>query len=307
MRRIAAYLALVAAAVVVGLALAVLVGGDGAEPAAVDPATLPLTRDPVQVTSLVEPTGAFFAQPVEERVDVRLDSTLVDAGRVRVEAEFDPYVADGPRTVERVDSGNTTRITYRYPLRCLAQGCDPSETSGVVDFPTGMVRYTYSGDQRSRGEEIDWAPFIVTGRVSERAVRDIQWRASETTLATVTYRAEPRTTAIVLLVLAALLAALAAWVAWKLWGGRHEAEADADESSRSPLAAVLEAARAAAANGDLPRRRRALESVARELGRIDLVELAGDARTLAWSPRVATSDEVEELALRAELAVEERS
>jgi hypothetical protein len=79
-------------------------------------------------------------------------------------------------------------------------------------------------------------------------------------------------------------------------------EAQDDEAARTPLAVVLEAARAAAANGDLPRRRRALESVARELGRIDLVELAADARTLAWSPREATRDDVEELARRAELA-----
>ncbi|HWN23152.1 MAG TPA: hypothetical protein VNP93_14345 [Gaiellaceae bacterium] len=304
MRRALAYLALGAAAVVVGLAVAVLVRGDSEEP--VDAAALPLTQDPVRVTSRVEPTGAFFAQPVEARIDVQLDTTQVNPARVRISAEFDPYVADGPPTVERIDSGRTTRLTYRYPLRCLEQGCDPSEERGLVDFPTGRVVYTYQGDAsgRPRVEEIDWAPFIVTGRVRETAVRDIEWRASESSLATVTYRSGPRTAAIVLLVLAALLSAGAAGIAWKLWGGRSGAEAEGDELERTPLAVVLEAARAAAANGDLPRRRRALESVARELGRIDLVELAADARTLAWSPRVATSDDVEELAQRAELAAE---
>ncbi len=302
MRRALAYLAMGAAAVVVGLAVAVVVRGDGEEP--VDASALPLTQDPVLVTSQVEPNGAFFAQPVEARIDVQLDTTQVNPARVRLHVEFDPYVADGPRTVERIDSGRTTRITYRYPLRCLAQGCDPSEERGLVDFPTGRVVYSYQGDTRGRAlvEEIDWVPFIVTGRVRETAVRDIEWRASASSLATVTFRSEPRTTAFLLLALAALLAAGAAGIAWKLWGGRTGAEAQDDEAARTPLAVVLEAARAAAANGDLPRRRRALESVARELGRIDLVELASDARTLAWSPREATRDDVEELARRAELA-----
>lgn len=304
MRNALAYLALAAAAIVVGLAVAVLVRGDGEAP--VGDATVPLTQDPLRVASQVQPNGAFFAQPVEARVDVQLDTTQVDPARVRVQVEFDPYVADGAPSVERVESGRTLRLTYRYPLRCLAQGCDPAEERGLVDFPTGRVIYAYQGDVRRRplAEEIDWEPFIVTGRVSGTAVRDIEWRASESSLEAVTFRSAPRATAFVLLALAALLAAGAAAIAWKLWGGRRSAEADGDDASRTPLAVVLEAARVAAANGDLPRRRRALESVARELGRIELVELAADARTLAWSPREATRDDVEELARRAEVAAE---
>ncbi len=303
MQRALAYLAIVAAAVVAGLAVGVLARGDASEPLG---AELPLVQDPVRVTSGVAPNGAFFGQPVVAYVDVRVDSSQVDPDRVRVDAEFTPYVADGPPTSERVDSGRTTRLTYRYPLRCLAQGCDPSEARGLVDFPDGRVTYAYQGERQGRmlQEAIDWAPFVVTGRVEPQAVRDITWRATESSLTAVTYRAEPRTAAALLLGLGILLAAAAAALAWLVWG-RRDAEAEDDEAVvRTPLAVVLAAARAAAANGDVPKRRRALESVARELGRAGHPELAADARTLAWSPAEASREDVEELARRTELAVE---
>jgi hypothetical protein len=302
MRRAVPFLAFAIAAAIVGLAIAVLVRSDSAEPVG----RRALTQDPVQVSSHVEPDGSFFGDPIVAQVDVQLDATVVNPDRVSVEAEFTPYRPNGPTTVERVDSGQTTRLTYRYPLRCLAEGCDPATATGVVDFPTGTVEYSYIGDRPGRrlGEEIDWTPFLVTGRVGATATRDIRWRASEESVAPVTYRAEPRTTAISLLALAVALAAAAAALAWLVWGRGRDAESDAAVESQSPLALVLAAARAAATNGDVPRRRRALESVARELRAVGLPELAVEARTLAWAPRPASADEVEELARRTENATE---
>lgn len=305
MRRAVAFAAFAAAAVVVGLAVGVLARGDGEEPLG---AGVPLTtQDPVAVASRVEPDGAFFGQPVVARVDVQIDARQVDPARVRVDVVFDPYTAAGARTVERVDSGRTTRLTFRYPLRCLAEGCDPASDRGSVEFEAGRVSYLYrdaSREDRRLGEEIDWAPFVVTGRVGQDAVRDIRWRAEPSSLAAVTYRVEPRTTAIVLLALAVALAALAAALAWLVWGRRRGREADSDATAQAPLALVLAAARAAARNGDVPKRRRALESVARELRSAGFDDLAVEARTLAWSPQEATSADVEQLARRAELEVE---
>jgi hypothetical protein len=304
MRRAVAFAAFAAAAVVVGLAVGVLARGDGEEPLG---AGVPLTQDPVAVASRVEPDGAFFGQPVVARVDVQVDATQVDPARVRVDAVFDPYTAAGPRTVERVDSGGTTRLTFRYPLRCLGEGCDPASDRGLVEFEPGRVSYLYrdaSRQDRRLGEEIDWAPFVVTGRVGQDAVRDIRWRAEQSPLAAVTYRVEPRTTGIVLLALSVALAALAAALAWLVWGRRRGSEADSEAMAQAPLALVLAAARAAARNGDVPKRRRALESVARELRSAGFGDLAVEARTLAWSPQEATSADVEQLARRAELEVE---
>ena len=307
MRRAVAFAAFAAAAVVVGLAVGVLARGDGEEPAPLGAGVPLTTQDPVAVSSRVEPDGAFFGQPVVARVDVQVDTRQVDPARVRVDVVFDPYTAAGPRTVERIDSGRTTRLTFRYPLRCLAEGCDPASDRGLVEFETGRVSYTYrdvSREDRRLGEEIDWAPFVVTGRVGQDAVRDIRWRAEQSPLAAVTYRVEPRTTAIVLLALAVALAALAAALAWVVWGRRRGSEADAEATAQAPLALVLAAARAAARNGDVPKRRRALESVARELRSAGFDDLAVEARTLAWSPEEATSADVEQLARRAELEVE---
>ena len=303
MQRALAFAAFAAAAVVIGLAVGVLARGDGDERAG---APAPLTRDPISVTAQVEPDGAFFGQPVVARIDVHLDATVVDPDRVRPQLDFAPYTAAGPTTVERVTSGHLSRITYRYPLRCLAEGCDPAADQGLVDFESGRVFYVYQGERRGRvlAEEFDWAPFVVTGRVAQNAVRDIRWRASQSSLAAVTYRAEPRATATVLLALAVVLAALAAAVAWLQWGRRRREELGAEVAEQTPLALVLAAARAAAGNGDVPKRRRALESVARELRRAGLVHLAVDARTLAWSPQPATSEEVESLARRTELELE---
>jgi hypothetical protein len=303
MQRALAYLAIVAATVVVGLAVGVLARDDGAEPVG---AELPIVQDPVVVSSRVEPDGAFFGQPVVASVDLKVDTTQVDASRVEVDPDFAPYTAVGPRSVERVDSGRFSRLTFSYPLRCLGEGCDPAADRGLVQFEPSQVRYVYQGETRGRvlGEEVEWAPFVVTGRVSQLAVRDIRWRATESSLAAVSYRAEPRTLSLVLLALAVALAAAAAALAWLVWGRRRAGEAGDDVVERTPLAVVLAAARAAAANGDVPKRRRALESVARELGRLGLVDLAADARTLAWSPAEATSSEVEDIARRTELAVE---
>jgi hypothetical protein len=303
MQRAVAFAAFAAAAVVIGLAVGVLARGEGEEQAG---APVALARDPISVTSQVEPDGAFFGQPVVARLDVQLDATVVDPDRVRPEVDFAPYTAFGPSTVEHVRSGHISRITYHYPLRCLAEGCDPAADQGLVDFESGRVFYVYQGERRGRvlAEEVDWAPFVVTGRVGQNAVRDIRWRASSSSLAAVTYRAEPRTTATLLLALAVALAAVAAAVAWLQWGRRRREELDAETAEQTPLALVLAAARAAAGNGDVPKRRRALESVARELRRAGLVHLAVDARTLAWSPEEVTPDEVESLARRTELELE---
>ncbi len=302
MSRLAAFVALAAAVAIVGIAVGVGVrgGNDAGAPAGQG------VQDPIVVGTKVAPDGHPFGQPVVATVDVLVDTTVVDPERIRVDPAFDPYEVVGGRTVERVDSGRMSRITYAYRLRCLDAGCEPLSARGVVAFPTSRLTYRYRGDGGTRPsvEAIEWQPFIVTGRVGERAVVDIGWRADESALAAVTYRTRPGPAAFVLLALAGLLAVGAAGIAWKLWGKRRRTEAESAEAARSPLSVVLEAARAAAANGDLPKRRRALESVAQELGRVGLVELAGDARTLAWSPREATRDDVEELARRTELAVE---
>ncbi len=309
MRRALAVLAVAVAAVVVGLAVGVLVRGD-AEETGVATGDRFLGGGAVDVRTRVLPSVHAFGEPIVAEVDVRVDTTIVDPDRVRLNLDFDPYERTEVPSVRRAVSGKYLRLTYRYRLRCLSEGCDPSGALGAVDFPTGRVRFNYRDDPTGRGasSQVDWPSVTVTGRVAAPAVTSIEWRAEQATLAPVTYRSGPRLTAILLLLLAVALAGTAAAVAWVTWGRRRETAIESDElTSRTTLQIVLEAARAAAVNGDLPLRRRALESVARELGSIGLVELAADARTLAWSPADATSADVDELARRSEVAAESGS
>ena len=70
---------------------------------------------------------------------------------------------------------------------------------------------------------------------------------------------------------------------------------------RPPLARALDLARADLGNGAAaPDRRRALERVARELSTLGRDDLADEARSLAWSPRACTPEEIETFARRAE-------
>lgn len=303
-RRALAVLAAAVAAIVVGLAVGVVVRDDAKETEAAPGARF--DGGALAVRTRVLPSVHSFGEPIVAEVDVRLDTRIVDPDRVQLNLDFDPYERIEVPSVRRVVSGENLRLTYRYRLRCLGEGCDPSGVLGAVDFPTGRVRFYYRADPTGRGafSEVDWPDVTVTSRVASPAVTKFEWRAEQETLAAVTYRSWPRLTAILLLLLAVALAGAAAALAWMAWGGRRKTAVVLAGTSRTPLEVVLEAARAAALNGDLPRRRRALESVARELGEIGLVDLAADARTLAWSPADATSADVDELARRSEAAVE---
>jgi len=301
---ILAVAAVAAAAVVVGLAVGVVVRGDAEETGAA-----PGDRfdgGALHVRTRVLPSVHSFGEPIVAEVDVRVDTSIIDPDRVRLNLDFDPYERTDVPSVQRAVSGTNLLLTYRYSLRCLGEGCDPSGALGAVDFPTGRVRFYYLADPTGRGgfSAVDWPDVTVTGRVAAPAVTGVEWRAEQETLAPVTYRVGPRLTAILLLLLAVALAGAAAALAWMTWGRRRETAIVSEAAPRTPLQIVLEAARAAALNGDLPLRRRALESVARELGDIGLVELAVDARTLAWSPADATSADVDDLARRSEVAAE---
>jgi hypothetical protein len=294
---------LAVAAAAAGVAIGVVLRGD-AEKNASAPGTR-FDGGALDVRTRLVPSVHSFGEPIVAEVDVRVDTTIVNPERFRLDLDFDPYELIEAPSVQRAMSGKHLRLRHRYRLRCLGEGCDPSGTLGAVKFQTGRVRYYFLADPTGRGafSEVDWPALTVTGRVAASAVTNIEWRAQQDDLPAVTYRSGPRLTAIVLLLFAVALAATAAALAWMTWGRRRETAVVSEGPSRTPLEAVLEAARAAALNGDLPRRRRALESVARELGQIGLVELAADARTLAWSPADVTSAEVDEFARRSEAAV----
>ena len=258
----------------------------------------------IEVTTDITPDAHVFGEPVVATVEALVNADVIDPGSVRVVTDFAPYEIAGERTVERRVEDGVGQVTFRYPLRCLDEGCDTSTARGVAEFETGRVFYRFhtGGGLNDAFGALDWPPFEVASRVSADDVDAIRWRAAETSLPDPSYRVDPAQLAALLLAVAALMAAGAFVLARHLWWGRPDPDAVLQDAApaATPLQRALALARDASRNGDLPRRRRALERVARELGAVDRAELAHEASALAWSPEGSTEAEVEQLARRAE-------
>jgi hypothetical protein len=298
MRRWAVIAVQIAAAVLVGLAIKelwVAARGEGD--------TVGVPARAVSVTSSIEPDVVAFGTPIVATADVVVDTTVVDPRSITLQTDFSPYeVSDGP-VVQRNVEGGSGRVSFRYTLRCLREGCEPAGARGVARFESGLVRYRFKDNPGVGRDVVDWPAVIVASRVATPDVEAIRWRASETQLPAVTTRFGPKTIAVVLLLGALALAACAVWLGRRLWHVPPAVEDAAPRDDRPPLQRALELARSGAANGAVaPDRRRALERVARELDAVGLGDLADEARELAWSPRPSGADEVESLARRAEEA-----
>ena len=258
-------------------------------------------NDAIEVTTDITPDAHVFGEPVVATVEALFDATTIDPDSVRVVSEFAPYEPAGERTVERKVSGGIGVVTFRFPLHCVEEGCDTSGSRGVAEFETGRVVYRFHDSPNEAFGAVDWAPFEVASRVSEDDVENIRWRAAETSLPDTSYRASPAWLAGLLLALAAALAAGAVLLARsRWWRPSEEIALVAAGPVETPLSRALALAREASRNGDIPRRRRALERVARELGATNQPDLEVEARALAWSQAGSTADEVESLARRAE-------
>jgi hypothetical protein len=257
--------------------------------------------DAIEVQSDITPDAHVFGEPVVATVQALFDATQIDPSSVRVVTEFAPYELSGERTVERRVSGGIGVVTFRFPLRCLEEGCDTTGNRGLADFETGRIVYRFHDSPNDAFGTLDWPPFEVASRVSEDDVENIRWRAAENSLPDASYRASPARLAALLLVVAAALGAGAILLA-RAWWWRPSTDVSLEPigPTETPLARALALAREASLNGDVPRRRRALERVARELGAANRRELEDEARALAWSQAGSTEADVESLARRAE-------
>ncbi len=299
MKRWAVVAVQVAAAVLVGLAIReVWVAVDGESENAAEP------RSAVSVTADVAPNVVAFGAPVVATADVVADARIVRPDSITMQVDFTPYELAGKPTVERHVTGASAHVRFRYPLRCLREGCEPAAARGVADFPPGLVRYRFRDSPGAGRDVVDWPAVVVASRVASDDVEAIRWRASETELPALTTRFGPKGLAAVLLLAALALVAGAVWLGRRLWHVPAAPEDLEQRPARPPLERALELARADLGNGVGPaERRRALERVARELDVLGYEALADDARALAWSPDASTGEEVESFARRVEDAV----
>ena len=299
MKRAAVIAVQVAAAVLVGLAIRELwlaVTGEGDSTAA--------PRSAVAVTADVTPNVVAFGTPVVATADVVADARIVRPESIALQVDFTPYELAGAPRVERHVTGSSAHVRFRYPLRCLREGCEPAAARGVAEFPSGLVRYRFRDSPGSGRDIVEWPSVVVASRVAAADVQAIRWRASETELPAVTSRVGPKGLAVVLLLGALALVAGAGWLGRRLWHVPVVPDEMERGPVRPPLERALELARAELGNGVGPAdRRRALERVGRELDVLGFDALGEDARALAWSPQPSSAEEVESFARRVEDAV----
>ena len=301
MRRFAREFALVGAlAVTVGAIAYVLMSRDEGS-SDVRPPRQSLTV----VASSVRPSVHAFGETVVAELELAADTKVVRPETVRIDPDFAPYEAAGPGRVERVDSGSTTRWRYRFPLRCLREGCAPNGDRRSFEFPLASVAYRFQLSPGPASLIVEWPSFDVTARVGDDALARRAWRANVSTTPAPTYRWSPGWLAAFLLAGTAAFAALGAALVWRLTRRRELVsveEAQAEAPILAPLDRAFELAHQASLNGDTPDRRRALERVARELGGQGLVDLAERARALAWASGSADPAAIDALAREARAA-----
>jgi hypothetical protein len=281
-------------AILVGLAIRELWVARSGSDTAVGPAS-----ETIGVETRVTPDVHVFGEPIVATAEVVADATVIKPETIRIETDFEPYELDGAPTVDRTVVDGVARVVFRFPLRCLGEGCDAAESRGVAEFPEGFVRYRFVEGSGPGRQLLEWPPVEVSSRVSPSDLEAVRWRASETALPATTMRVGPIGLAVALLALAAVLVGVAVWLARRLW--HTEPEHDVVEAGpvRSPLERALGLVLADTQNGSAPAdRRRALERLARELTTVDQPGLAEDARALAWAPTPASNEEISGFARR---------
>ena len=299
-----AVIAAVVAAIVMGvvtLAAAILGAGGGGK-------ALP-NGEPLAVTSSIDPSVAFFADPVTARIDIAVDRSKVDPDRVRIATDFRPFERLGQEKTRR-DAGRITYIRETYRLRCLSHFC-------VQQLPSVAAAAGGAKPSGRRATQFHPGRVYVKGRSAVQPIL-LQWptvesvtrvNQTESQLETFFYKASlappdpsyavsPR--ALLWLLLLAFLAALGVpvfLVARRIRAYRR-VRMPADKPELPPLERALRLLEWANRQPAGEARRRALELVALELHRGGLGELGTEARALAWSEPPPPPDEAGELGTR---------
>ena len=247
------------------------------------------------VTAGFSPRVHRFGEPVTARIELVVRSSEIEAGTARPTAVFEPYRALGNAEQELDHFGALTRLTYTVRIQCLRQACLPETQTGEFSLGRPGVAWRVQpppgrrfSDRRldNRGAAGDWPPLRVTSWLSPEDVQGARWRSTLGDLPEPGYAVSPRWLVGGLLGGAVALVLLAGGlVAGPLRGllerrrVAHEAEADAH-----PLERALGLVEESRTNGDVPARRVALETLARELRSGGDSDLAADAERIAWSP-----------------------
>lgn len=244
---------------------------------------------PVALRTALAPTEPQFGDTVVATVDAFIDARRVDPGAVSLNTRFGLYaVTSSTRSVRKTSGITIVHVVDR--LDCLAPDCLGRGDPAHFRFP--RVRATYPGGTSS----VAWPTLRVHARVQQLDLLHPILRV-DPAVAHPSYRLPPGATGWTLLAVALALAlgGLA------LIGRTALAALPLGRRSRAtPLEQVLH--ELANANGDIGRRRSALERLAVELEPLD-EPLSAESRLLAWAPQEPAPDTVSDLCRRVLAAV----
>lgn len=243
------------------------------------------------VATSITPRTAAFGDPLTARARVLLDRDKIEVDSVRLLARFSPW--RDRTTIERVDAGNLTALTFTIDLQCLTLSCVAFERERQERF--GATIISVGG----RVYELVWPEVTIVSRVPPRELLPEstgeeeqdwppRWRAA-VAVPEPSYRLSPRLLTWLLGCFGLLLIGASAAAGWRLWSrgrlaGRQEV---------SLLDRALALVRSARTDEE---RRAALEALALALEGERDQELAEPARALAWSERRPSETQAEELA-----------
>lgn len=267
----------------------------------------------IEVQATLSPRVILFGDTVRAHVDVRLDRARIDPDSVRVAADVTPFeIVDRPRTVSR-RLGDSVVLRTTLVLHCAGANCLPTGQSERYDLPPARVSFDHVGGQGGSASPVSvalpsirvYSRFAALSSDAERA--SAPWEADLVSLPAVSYRADHRLFVVLLLACAALAALGGLVLAYRAWPRRGPAPPPEPEPVPvlSPLEQALILLERSLVVDGAPGQRRALELVAEELDHAEWGDrdLAGAARTLAWSEDVPPVAETTQLAARVRSAL----
>lgn len=263
---------------------------------------------PLKAYASITPTVHLFGDSLTAKIAVVADTKWVDPARLRVTADFTPYVAT-KSSVLRVQSGRFAQVTWTWTLRCITTPCvprlPPSDKFHIFKFRPARIDYMALDKKPAYGINASWPPVEVLSQVSPgvaaflRKTNRLNWRTGMTPVAAPTYRFSPRLLYWLALGGAIVLGLAALWFAYRWFLVVRPRRARVQAETGTPLERALAVLRYAHEHGDETLQRKAFERVAGELGVEQADELTRIARELAWSQRTPEDEEVEEFAEQA--------
>lgn len=253
----------------------------------------------VSATGSLGPSIHLFGDTITTELDVVVDKSRLDPGRVSVKTYFQPYKQLGETEVTRTDAGNLAHLSYRSQYRCLERPCLTS-TLGTLTNPEGAaprtfrfrpaeVRYTDAGAKSSRLlRVVRFPPVEAVTRINAQDVTQVYgfpFRGTFAPLPTLTKRVSPTTLALLLLLVAGLLLVLPAVLIARWVRSRRQPPPPEPEPEPTPLERAIALVEWSLTRENGAERRAALDALAMELDGLEPNGLADETRVAAWSPR----------------------